>query len=420
MLLQSVIAASAFRRSPASGGVVDPDAVLYADFVNGVYELGGAVSTLGGILGGTIEPAAFTAQGMNCDFASGNRPKLSAAALALVQPLMAAGFTLVIEEDRSAKYDSLLVLLSDLDGFYTADGYVGLETRGFAYDTNSLNLSSSSSGDPDPPRFVQNGINRYAWTLGRDIGGGSFRFAISINGSPIVADQPKYFSSGSYGNGYKAAQDKAYALADVVPNLEQFLIGHEANYGYYLENAYIRKLIVYPPVTDSVLAEKSAVAAERFLDIRYDSVEETTRTTATASIDVAIPADIANGDKLVAAILHTDATLTPPAGWSLADSSDYDWSGDHGYVSVYTADVAPGGDVEIADAGSATTWTQGASGTMAGAICAVYDQDGGAISVIATATGDGGSPLLDVTPTADNQLLVIAGGFNGCAASPTG
>src|SRR5690606_29037289 len=100
--------------------------------------------------------------------------------------------------------------------------------------------------------------------------------------------------------------------------------------------------------------------------------------TSNISLNVTVPATAAVGDLLVAYIMRR-ATLTPPAGWTLAATAGpFTSSGVDQYVDIYYKTAVSG------DIGASTTWTQAASDRMSVSIGAYRKTDGSTFSLVTT------------------------------------
>lgn len=244
MQLRQIIAASTFRRTPSSV-VTDPDAIVHADFVSGVYEMGGAPSTLGAIIGGTIDGGAFSSHGIDTSAAGGCELEATPAFIVLMEPLLDTGFTVIIDLETTAAYPDVAYFgMTDTDSYNTASELLSIHSTVLAFDYGSLDLGESHT----PANFNSSGYNRMAFTIGRDVGGGLYRYAQSCNGEAIDTINDDY-------------QELAYKPSASLSSIGRIAICSIPEYGYYLENHYLRRLIVYPPMTDSALIAKSAVGA---------------------------------------------------------------------------------------------------------------------------------------------------------------
>jgi hypothetical protein len=217
---------------------VGGDALAYADFVEGIYELDGAASTLEDMFSGT-DPGGFSGSGMKVAFANSNRPAATAALRTIIGDGLAGGITLLFEmQMATAAAGGPLMGVNDPD--YTEA--IEVNSQPGASDYGDLNFGTNTLSLNKP------GTNRYAFTLSRDLGGGSYRNAVSVNGSAIVTNIAHY-------------QNLTYPLADrfITPGIAAVTLGEIADWGYQNENEFFRKFAVYGPMTDSELVTLSSL-----------------------------------------------------------------------------------------------------------------------------------------------------------------
>ncbi|MEY9829823.1 hypothetical protein ABIA25_001638 [Sinorhizobium fredii] len=217
---------------------VDPDALAYADFVAQVYEIAAGPSSLTALFSGT-DPDGFSVDGMKVAFDNSNRPAATGALKTLIDDGLADGITLLFEmEMETAAAGGTLFGTNDAD-FIEA---IWLNSQPGASDQGDMNFGTVSLPMNKP------GINRVAFTLSRDIGGGSFRNAVSVNGSAITG------GSGS------RWQNLSYALADrFTGGIAAVTIGDVSDWDLPNDGEFFRKFAVYAPMDDAALAALSSL-----------------------------------------------------------------------------------------------------------------------------------------------------------------
>lgn len=218
-------------------GPVDPNALAYADFAGNIYEVNGATSSLTAMFSGT-DPAAFSSGGMKVVSGSTNRPVAIGTLPSLIEAGLTNGITLLFEMYmESTGAGGTLMGVNDA-GF---NEVIWLNSQPGAMDYGSMNFGTVSIP------MVLPGINRVAFTLSRDLGVGTYRNAVSVNGSDI---------SGVSGGRY---QNLAYALGSRFAPVAAITLGDVADWGYPNDFEAFRKFIVYPPMTDTELMALSAL-----------------------------------------------------------------------------------------------------------------------------------------------------------------
>lgn len=235
---------TAIRRRAAAGGTPPwlPDGALaHLDFVNGQYYADGAERSILTILGGAFDPDDIGASGMAVWTSNANRPTAIGALADVIEAGLASGMTVICEayitgEGTSGSAHFAPIALADTDDFSTAtwelNVYAGIGT-GWAQieDFNAVDLFSDHSFDDD-------GINRWGFTISRDIGGGSYRYAATMNGEAAGTDTVAY------------AADANFPSAG--PGI--IAVGHAGNDGRTATASYIRTLTIYAAVDETELA----------------------------------------------------------------------------------------------------------------------------------------------------------------------
>lgn len=224
-----------------SGGYtpVDPDALAFADFVSQVYEVNAAESSLAAMFSGT-DPGGFSVDGMKVAAANSNRPAATGTLKTIIEDGLAAGITLLFEmEMETAGAGGTLFGVND-PAFFE---FIYLNSQPGAQDGGSMNFGTSSLPMNLP------GINRVAFTLSRDLGGGSWRNAVSVNGSAI--------------DGISGAkwQNLTYALADrfFTTGIDAVKLGDVSDWDLTNDSEFFRKFAVYAPMDDSALMALSSL-----------------------------------------------------------------------------------------------------------------------------------------------------------------
>lgn len=193
------VAAQPLSRSSAP---LPTDITAFLDFVNGSYSAGGVDHDVSDLLGGGFDPAYITGSGMQITL--GNLPKAIGQLFAEYEAGLAAGMTNVFEFSQTTSADRFLIAFEDQLG--SPDWALRVERVNlnrntpsddfFVSDFDALDFSDNVS------EALSSGTNRLAVTLGRDLGGGMWRYAVSINGSTaLTADLPYSAAAGFATNG---------------------------------------------------------------------------------------------------------------------------------------------------------------------------------------------------------------------------
>lgn len=375
MLLQSIICSGV--QVPVAG-TADPDAIVYMDFTTATYELNQVAVLRSDLLAG-VEGAAVTSRGMNCDTASGNFPVATALLISVFETLLADGFTVVFDVENLEEYDRGLMFITDAVTYDTAGEALEFWQPYRLFDWFNLGAGSATG----PAEFLGQGFNRYAATVGKPDGLGNYRSAVSVNGSAITATPDEYDSV-------------AYTQFSRIGTPGMIAFGSEASYGYYLDAAYIRRIIVYPPKTDAELVAIAAMNADPGVVTLVDHDEVVP--SATTSINLTIPAGAAVGDLAVVCLSHRD-TVTPPAGWTLAATQSGSYSGTTGYESIYKRTVQPG------DPGAVTAWSVGSSSQFGGMMLAFNHPTRTDLDILSS-NGATGAAITAIAPSAYHQIGV--------------
>ncbi len=216
---------------------VDGDALVHADFVAEVYEVGGAPSSLAAMFSGT-DPTGFSASGMTVGYDSANRPMLAGAAFAAIAEGLSDGITLLFELD-GLPGDTIL-FVGDHDEIGEETEYLWLTSQPGAENRTTLSFGSNTLPTND---F---GINRIAFSFSRDLGGGTWRHALSVNGSTVSTSGDHY-------------QEVAYSIGAYLEHVGTIEIGGSQSWGYTNDNEAFRKFIAYPAMDDAALSALTAL-----------------------------------------------------------------------------------------------------------------------------------------------------------------
>lgn len=169
------------------GGSLPAGATWHLDFVNGFYYAGGAEQPVGDLLGVGFDASKISPAGIDVgsDTAPANRPEAIGDLLADLLAGIAAGFTFVVEVDGTL--DGTFLQFIDTadpnDANNAAEAWV--QSHVSIDDWNSLFILG-----PTTPFTDQ--IHRIGYTFYRDIGGGLFESAVSINGAAASTDTTSY------------------------------------------------------------------------------------------------------------------------------------------------------------------------------------------------------------------------------------
>ncbi|MGX1259791.1 VWA domain-containing protein [Sinorhizobium fredii] len=230
-----------FTLTVTSGEIVDPNALAYFDFVAGVYEFNHAPSSLTQMLDGT-DLGGFSASGMKVAWDNSNRPVATELLRSLIADGLADGVTLLFEMESTSAGGTLFGVN---DAAFNE--VIWLNSQPGAMDFGSMNFGTTSLPMNLP------GVNRVAFTLSRDLGGGTWRNALSVNGSAIT----------TFGAHF---QNLTYDLASrFTSGIAAVKLGDVADWSGYTNNSeFFRKFAVYPPMEDAALVALSSGAGVAF------------------------------------------------------------------------------------------------------------------------------------------------------------
>ncbi|MER8699685.1 hypothetical protein [Mesorhizobium sp. M1273] len=208
----------ASQAASAGGGSLPPGATAFIDIKNGFYYSGGAERSVSDVMTG-YDPSALTASGLfydfnnlsNCPFAAG--PLLSDFASAL-----AAGCTIVFDLNQiNPPYGFLMFLGDDVDYDASVNG-ISIEADWHTSDFGDVLIGNTDG-------LGSTGNHKLAVTLNRDVGGGNYEYAWSLDGGAADTQTVNYAAS--------------WTLATVA-------IGNDGTTDELLDNAYLRSITLYP------------------------------------------------------------------------------------------------------------------------------------------------------------------------------
>ena len=234
----SMIAAVLAQGSLTGGGYTpaDPNADVYMDFVAGTYEVAQAPVAVTDLLGGGFEAGAIDGNGMAIWDSNSNRPEAATSLYDYLNAGLTDGFSAFFEMTAIAEQTGGV---SGLSG--TALGLYD-DTLTYASSNYLVMISSTPEVDDGYSLFlsqagylVEPGLNRFAYTVGRDLGDGNYRVALSVNGQTA------------------ATTDLGYKQSDHLVDPVLVAFGWTSD-GAYADGIYIRKIILYPPMTDAELS----------------------------------------------------------------------------------------------------------------------------------------------------------------------
>jgi hypothetical protein len=162
-----------------------PDGALaHLDFVNNHY-WDGHLSTAGGMLGGGFDAGAIDGSGMSVLTTNANRPVPIGDFSAILTAGLASGFTALVVMNTTGPITGPLISFADNASFYAADNVLeSYANHGFGigapsglkiFDYWDLSLQSTNAA-------FGTGTQKLGLTFSRDLGGGNWRYAESING----------------------------------------------------------------------------------------------------------------------------------------------------------------------------------------------------------------------------------------------
>lgn len=236
-------------KTPASGGTpewVPEGAVAHLDFINGNY-YDGQERTAASILGGAFDAGAIGASGMAVWHSNSNRPNIIGSLADVIEAGLASGMTVVADvtiagEPTSGASHSVLLAFSDTTDFNSSNFqlrlYVGVGTKWLEVsDWDSVSFLKTYT------TMNLSGLNRIGYTVSRNLGGGTWRYAHSANGEAAMTDDVTYSAETKYD-----------------PEVVKITLGHIDDYTTAFTGSYIRSLTIYPPVDETALAALTSMA----------------------------------------------------------------------------------------------------------------------------------------------------------------
>lgn len=221
------------RGLPAQGTPpwVPDDATAFLDFVNGQYFAGGAERAVATLLGGSFDAGAISASGMRIIGSNGNRPKAIGALFSDLANAVSAGGTVVYDMQSATDPGGFLMFIGDGANYSLADEAIIAHAEGDFQDYWDLFING--------PAPTGSGMHKQAFTLARDVGGGSYQYAWSQDGNAALTQTITYTSH-------------------VIP-VDTILIGHDGvGTGNSLNDIYIRSITLYPALLPADLPALTA------------------------------------------------------------------------------------------------------------------------------------------------------------------
>lgn len=228
--------------SAESGGGAEtpfwlPDgAIAHLDFVNGNYWAGEAERTHTDILGGNFDPADIDANGLFMQLgANMHGPTAIGALFTDLVNFLQAGCTIAVDLD--AESGGSLTFPEGTIIYYFDDPDPDAANH-FLEVKPSTSPRSVTIGDDETlfvggsgsSIFTSTGVQAAAFTLNALVSGPAYRYAVSVNG------------------GAAANSDQSYDASHIsVASIRLFAV-QEWDYG--LEDCYVRRLTLFPPVSD--------------------------------------------------------------------------------------------------------------------------------------------------------------------------
>lgn len=233
------VAAQPLTRSSAP---LPTDITATLDFINGIYQAGGVDYAVGDLLGGGFDPAYITGDGMQ--ITTDNLPTATGPLFAEFQAGLAAGMTIVFEfsQTTNSAFSNSHFLIS-FEDLPSPDWSLQVERVNINRNTPNDDFYVADFGSLDFSDHVAealaSGTNRLAVTIGRDLGGGTWRYAVSINGSTALTADVGYSASAGFAtNGLSVV--RIGGRFDAWPD------------------GYIRSIVLSPAVDETELALLSA------------------------------------------------------------------------------------------------------------------------------------------------------------------
>lgn len=183
--------------SIAVSGMPD-DAVVWLDFVNETYIINGSPVVITDVLGGGFDAGEISAAGMSVTAGDSNRPNAIGALLTELISEMATGATFLVSFTWDQPSDGNFFDVYDGATSATSTDYWAIWTSGgelYIYDNQTLDLTLAGSqvtATGERVSLSYTGLNNVAVTIGRDLGGGSYQYALEANGDDAVTENTAY------------------------------------------------------------------------------------------------------------------------------------------------------------------------------------------------------------------------------------
>lgn len=239
MLYPGILAAPALLAPPGAipNGPVPSGAKSYLDFIDRYYYAGGAFVTLTGALTGT-DAAAIEARGLVDNGLLSTYPIASAALLSDLSGEFSAGLSIVCEVDCDTRPNGAFIgLFDDADPSAAANWIVvepDFTTQAIQmFDSDTLSLSGGHADQ------LASGVQKYGFTIGRDLGGGSFEYVGCVNGGT------PFSTTLGYGLSFISL------VAATIFNIDAWGV-HDSN------GAWLRTLSLYPAMNQADLQTATA------------------------------------------------------------------------------------------------------------------------------------------------------------------
>ncbi|TJW14471.1 MAG: hypothetical protein E5W82_10875 [Mesorhizobium sp.] len=178
-----------FILAPAGGGgggSLPAGATWHLDFINEFYYAGGAAQPVGDLLGGGFDASKIGPTGIDVrsDFAPANRPEAIGDLFTDIVAGFAAGFTFVVEIDGHV-VGTFLQLMNNADPDLANKSAEAWSQSIVAIDDWASMFVNGGTRPAD-------GIHRIAYTFYRNIGGGLFQSALSVDGAAAITGNTSY------------------------------------------------------------------------------------------------------------------------------------------------------------------------------------------------------------------------------------
>ena len=232
--------AAQMLNQPAVPGAPEwvPDgAVAHLDFTNGQYFAGGAVRSIGTLLGGGFDPGEISGAGMLMGSGVSNHPDAAGALLTDIAAQFADGLTMVVDIDTQSGWNGTVLWAMNAATSGAATASFEISGSSSSFGMSDYNWLSFSGGGGD---LLASGVQKFAMTMNRDLGGSNYESAASVNGGTV-------FSGDTSGNGPSPIAGNFHTV-----NLFHFE-------GSFEIEGHIRVVTLYPAVDNAELPALSAI-----------------------------------------------------------------------------------------------------------------------------------------------------------------